>query len=120
MDYQFFWDTTEQPVAKCELDMELFGDWLTNDIGAQLEQIQLLLAAIEQLLNKQQATFNYTKGDYHLRLDADEAELTSRFSQVFEEELPEGTELDEHMACGCGLEDLHHLLINWRNFINKQ
>jgi uncharacterized protein len=117
MDYQFYRDVTGRPIAECELGH--FGDWLSHEIGDDMQAIQGLLANIVQLESKQKRRVVVNGKDYDLVLDQDEAELQFK-TMLWQEddELPEGTELDENLQIGCGLEDIKQLIEAWLDFLD--
>ena len=53
-------NVTGEPLAKCDVESEYFGDWLSHDIGADTVAVATLMAAIEKLLTRQQMEFEYT------------------------------------------------------------
>ncbi len=42
MDFEFVTDVTGQPLAKCDIESEAFGDWLSHDIGTDRAAITAL------------------------------------------------------------------------------
>jgi uncharacterized protein YacL (UPF0231 family) len=120
MDYKFFREVAGKPSAECEDEASTFGDWLTNELGDNTEAVVALLAVIDQLQSGELKTHKLKGHDHTLILDEDEAELHSHLGHWDEDDaLPEGTELDQQDAMGCGLEDLKELLIAWAEFIEK-
>jgi uncharacterized protein YacL (UPF0231 family) len=118
MDYKFVRDVTGTPFAECDAEASVFGDWLNNEIGSKPEAVAAVLQVIEQLQSGQLNAHKLKGRDYTLILDADEAELHSHLGYWDEDaELPEGTELDQQTATGCGLQDLKELLLDWHEFI---
>ncbi|MEP0354725.1 MAG: YacL family protein [Paraglaciecola sp.] len=117
MEYQFSYDFLGKPTAKCELDCELFGDWLTQDVGGNISGIKQLLAIIQQLQTREIQDYSYIGNTYHLLLDYSEAEL-----QLNNASLAPSAKLDiewhEQESAGCGLIDLQHTLEAWLNFID--
>jgi uncharacterized protein YacL (UPF0231 family) len=118
MDYKFVRDVTGAPLAECDEEARIFGDWINNEVGHTPEAVSAILMIIEQLQTGQISTHKIKGHDYTLILDSDEAELHSHLGYWDEDaELPEGTELDQQTAIGCGLEDLKELLLDWHEFI---
>ena len=116
MDYQFYRDITGKALAECEI--EAFADWLSHDLAANQSQITQLLNIIERLENQQIKHEKFRGQDYCLHLNQDEVELEALFVGFADEEaLPEGTEFEEPLLVGCGLEDLKHLLLAWQDFV---
>lgn len=121
MDYKFYKEISGKPVAECEPEASTFGDWLTAELGNNSEAVTALLTIIEQLQSDELQSHKLKGNDYTLILDQDEAELHSHLGYWDEDaELPEGTELDQQTALGCGLEDLKELLLEWQEFIEGQ
>jgi uncharacterized protein YacL (UPF0231 family) len=118
MDYKFVRDITGAPLAECDAEASIFGDWLNNELGNKPEEVAVLLSIIDQLQASELRVYKVKGHDYTLILDTDEAELHTHLGHWDEEtELPEGTELDQQIATGCGLEDLKELLLDWHEFI---
>lgn len=116
MDYQFYRDITDKAVAECEI--EAFGDFLSHDLASNQTQISQLLNTIEQVENQHKKHDKFTGQDYCLHLNQDEVELQALFvGFADEDELPEGTEFEEPLLVGCGLEDFKHLLLAWQDFV---
>ncbi|MEP1384384.1 MAG: YacL family protein [Paraglaciecola sp.] len=118
MEYQFSYDFLGKPTAKCELDCELFGDWLTQDIGNNSSETKQLLAIIQQLQTRKIQEHRYIGNTFHLLLEDSEAEL-----QLNNASLAPSTKLDIEWhgqeSVGCGLVDLQHLLEAWLDFITQ-
>lgn len=122
MDYEFYTTSDGQPLASCQMEGHLFGEWLSHEVSNNYPLLTQILAAIDALNNGQQEHYQYSGQDYVLLLDQDEAELRPKFSGSFHadyDELPEGTELAELQWAGCGLADFHHLLQAWADFVQK-
>ncbi|WP_371196024.1 YacL family protein [Glaciecola sp. SC05] len=118
MDYKFYRDISGKAFAECEAEAATFGDWLSNELSSNADTVSTLLDVIEQLQSGRLSTHKAKGHDYTLILDQDEAELHSHLGFWDEDtELPEGTELDQQIATGCGLQDLKELLIDWHEFI---
>lgn len=120
MDYRFMREISGKPIAQCEDEASSFGDWLTNEIGDDKSATAALLDAIEKLQSSQLATHKLKGHDHTLVLDQDEAMLHNHLGYWDEDQaLPEGTELDQQDAMGCGLQDLKELLISWAEYIEN-
>lgn len=122
MDYQFSHDLLGHPVASCELECEAFGDWLSHDIGQDVEQITLLLNTISQLQTNQLTSYQHNGKEYHLQFDKDEVELilnNNHIQKIASSEDDESQELEDlHIQSGCGLTDFHRLLKAWQKFVS--
>lgn len=118
MDYKFFRELSGKPIAECESEASTFGDWLSNELSNDENAVCEILDMIEKLQSQQLSSHKVKGHDYTLILNEDEAELHSHLGYWNEEEeLPEGTELDQQTEIGCGLQDLKELLLEWRDFI---
>ena len=115
MEYQFSYDVLGQPVAKCELECEAFGDWLSHDIAKDHKQLSLLLEVIKKLQKQQLADYQYIGKIYHLQLDKDEVTLTLN-NETLDLAQAQHVEWDPEISNGCGLIDLQRLLIAWQAF----
>ena len=115
MDFEFLTDVPGEPLAKCDVESEYFGDWLSHDIGADTVAVATLMAAIEKLLTRQQMEFEYTGKIYHLMIADDEVELFLNNTELNHSEFDE--DLAEGPVSGCGLMDFANLLENWLAFI---
>lgn len=119
MDYKFLRDVSGKPIAQCE-EVSTFGDWLTDDLGGNSEKVSALLETISQLQTNQLSTHKLKGQNYTMVLDQDEALLHIHLGYWDEDaDLPEGTELDQQSAVGCGLEDLKDLIVAWEEFIGN-
>lgn len=118
MDYKFFRDIGGKAFAECESEVSTFGDWLSNELSNNDEKVSAILDVIKQLQNGEFSTHKIKGHDYTLILDSDEAELHAHLGYWDDDiALPEGTELDQQTAVGCGLQDLKELLVEWQRFI---
>jgi uncharacterized protein YacL (UPF0231 family) len=122
MDYQFSHDILGHPVAKCELDCEAFGDWLSHDIADDVGQIIMLIDVINQLQTNRITDYQHNGKEYHLQLDKDEVELilnNNQIQNIAPAEDDESQELEDlHIQAGCGLADFYKLLKAWQQFIS--
>ncbi|MFT2090040.1 YacL family protein [Paraglaciecola sp. 2405UD69-4] len=116
MEYQFSYDLLGKPTAKCELDCELFGDWLTQDMSENSNSTEELLAIIQQLLAREIQDYCFISDTFHLLLDDSEAELKVNNADLA---ASVNLEVEWHSedSAGCGLIDLQHILEAWLDFI---
>ena len=114
MDFEFLTDVTGQPLARCDMESEYFGDWLSHDIGSNTTLIASLLGSLDALVERKTADFEYTGKIYHLVVADEEVDLFLNNVELadsqFEDEQPEGP------VAGCGLVELRHLLASWQEF----
>ena len=116
MDYEFYRDIGSTPVAQCEISA--FGDWLTSDLAANTAKIEQLMAIIDALQRAEKKAAVFTGNDYRLQFSQDEVEIAALFvGFADEDELPEGTEFEDPLIQGCGLDDFHRLLLAWQEFV---
>lgn len=115
MDFDFVTDVTGQPLAKCDLETEAFGDWLSHDIGTDKAAISALLNMLQQLLDRQIIDYEFTGKIYHIQITEDEVDLFLNNNELthyeFEDETIDGP------VSGCGLVEFKHLLESWLSFI---
>ncbi|WP_158971167.1 YacL family protein [Paraglaciecola sp. L3A3] len=114
MDFQFQTDITGLPIAKCDIECEAFGDWLSHDLSVDQGQIDELLEKIDQLLNKKLIQYTFIGKIYHLVFESDEVELILNNSDVSSSEFSE--QISDQQITGCGLIDLQNLLLEWKSF----
>ncbi|APE04659.1 hypothetical protein CW735_04090 [Alteromonas sp. MB-3u-76] len=115
MDFQFRTDMLGEPSAKCDIECEAFGDWLSNDLGTDRESINTVLDAIENLLCRNIPEYQFIGKEYTLTIEDDEVILTLNHNETSHKEFAE--DYDEEMQAGCGLADFKHLLQEWKAFI---
>ncbi|NVK54276.1 MAG: YacL family protein [Alteromonadaceae bacterium] len=116
MDFEFMTDVTGQPLAKCDIESEALGDWLSHDIGTNKNAINSLLQSIEQLHNNQRTDVDIIGKIYHLSIADDEVELFLNNNQTNHSEFED--DYDDGPIAGCGLVEFNHLLESWLEFIN--
>ncbi|MCF2948388.1 YacL family protein [Paraglaciecola aquimarina] len=114
MEFQFRKGITGLPLAKCDLECEAFGDWLSHDLGTDRAKIKDLLEIVEQLLNKRLAHYELSGKEYYLTFEDDEVLLSLNNNQTTVDEFAEDYDPDE--STGCGLIDFKHLLEQWAIF----
>ena len=143
MDYQFSTDLYQQPVAKCSMEHEAFGHWLTDEIGKDTTKLIKILKKIDQLEsnNCKHAVFSGT--EFQLRLNQEDAIVFSSFlgespddqlddvdSALFNHDQNDlgsmGFDTDElslddqNGHAECGLEDFKDFLLSWQEFISNK
>ncbi|OFC69274.1 YacL family protein [Alteromonas confluentis] len=115
MDFEFLTDVTGQPLARCDMESEYFGDWLSHDIGSDKALITSLLHNLDRLLGRQIPDYEFVGKIYHLTIADEEVDLFLNNNDIadsqFEDEQPDGP------VAGCGLVELKHLLASWQAFI---
>ena len=81
--------------------------------------IEQLLQDIERVQQGELELITLHSGGYTLQLGDDEAEISANVVQFdFADELePDMAYYDEEQMSGCGLDDLRHLLLAWREFV---
>jgi uncharacterized protein YacL (UPF0231 family) len=117
MDYQFARDLLNNPYAKCELEYEGFGDWLTHDLMAQRQAIKTLLNTVSKLLQRELLSHQYNGTLYHLIFEDDEVSLFINHHQVSHPEFSDDGE-DNYPIAGCGLVDFKQLIDAWSDFVS--
>ena len=147
MDYQFTKDIDRTPVAKCSMEHEAFGEWLTVDIKDQKAVIEQIISQANSLARNPGLNWQLTTDHYHLTLTSEDAILrashlfnsTDSFgdfdnsfsSQAHDEyqgdtlfgdagfEEDELSTDDQHGSAMCGLEDFQDLVEGWKDFIES-
>lgn len=120
MEYDFFPSSLGSPIAEFSSGFEAIGDWMSNDIGADVEVIEQLLTMIDQLENRQKLEHEFISAQYLLHMDQHEVELKFKYDVQYSTQL---TAEEEHAmsienGAGCGLTDLKIALQKWREYIN--
>lgn len=115
MDFEFVTDVTGMPLAKCDIESEAFGDWLSHDISVDKNTIITLLSNIDKVLKHQLTHYEFIGKIYHLTIADDEVELFINSGQSQHSEFDD--DYSELAAAGCGLIECKHLLTNWLEFI---
>jgi uncharacterized protein YacL (UPF0231 family) len=116
MEFQFSKDIFGQPLAKCELECEVFGDWLSHDLGLNLSDLTTLHGKVEQLLNKDLLDFEWQGKEYHLTFTQYEVNICLMHSEPTSDEFIDT--FDQEQNCGCGLVDFKNMLSEWQKFIS--
>ena len=121
MDYRFFYNERQIPTARLSMDHEAFGLWLSDELGNDKEQLDVILQAIGQLEAGVQREYQWQGRDFLLHLTREDAEVTAlTLLQEYSREELEGEDLDfydSESRAACGLEDFKDLLIEWRDFL---
>lgn len=119
MDYEFIKRADGVLQVKLAMGHEAFGHWLNEEVATNLVTIEQLLQDIERVQQGELELITLHSGGYTLQLGDDEAEISANVVQFdFADELePDMAYYDEEQMSGCGLDDLRHLLLAWREFV---
>ena len=119
-----FWYEGRRPIARLPLEQQAFGSWLSDEISADLTLINTLLTNVELLLDGELQEYRWQGKEALLLLNREEAEVVANAllqnQQQHDELQPDDPDLDWHdsdMSSGCGLEDFHELLLDWKAFV---
>lgn len=115
MDYEYRYNSQNQPVAEFSMGHEAIGRWITDELGASSAKIQELLGVIEAIENTQLAQKTIFGRELTLSLSQEDVEITAAFDT--DEELPEDTNLSEdESTASCGLPDFKQAVEEWLEF----
>lgn len=119
MEYEFIRGLDGQARARLAMGQEVFGRWLSEELGGDLVRIEALLASIDALQRGEQEQISQIGRIFSLHMEADEVELMDNALHLTPEEglEPELHYYDDESMAGCGLEDLAGLLRAWRAFL---
>ena len=120
MDYEFFLNEYDRPIAEFSLGFEAFGRWFSEQLKDQ-HAITELLEIVEQLEQHRINRRQLFSTDSYLLLTQDEVEVKAvALETEVEQELPENTRLyDDEAYASSGLPDFKHALIAWQRFVNE-
>jgi uncharacterized protein YacL (UPF0231 family) len=117
MDYELQRDSHGRHQAKFSMGHEALGLWLSEEVGANLQQIDGLLEKIGQLLNQTCWEYRRTGREFHLTMSLDGIEVrAARLDEVDDETIEGLSHYDQESEAGCGLDDFRQLLEAWRAF----
>ncbi|WP_409421093.1 YacL family protein [Pseudaeromonas sp. ZJS20] len=119
MEYEFIRDTQGRLKAKVAMGQEVFGRWLSEELGADLPRLEALLADIAALEAGEKEQVSHYGQAFSLHLESEEVELVDNALRFeFDEELePDLSYYDEESLGGCGLVDFALLLRAWQQFV---
>jgi len=143
MDYQFSTDLYQHPIAKCSMEHEAFGHWLTDEIGRNTAKLISILEKIDQLEHNHCKHAVFSGTEFQLKLNQEDAIVFSSFlgespedhmddldspmfnrgPNDFESMGFEADELsldDQNGHAECGLEDFKDFLLSWQEFISNK
>lgn len=106
-------------MAEFSMDHEVFGRWLTEELGDNLALAKQVLAKIELLMDGELSHWHLTGGDLTLAADNEQVRIfvsAIDFDEDFD--IEDGMNLyDMESESYCGLEDFHHALSQWISFL---
>lgn len=121
MEYDFYTDDLDHPTARCSMESEAIGRWLTDECTS-IAQCEHLLRVMTELIHQKRFDYQQASEDWLLRMtvtDVDVAANTLGFEP--DEELPEDLSLyDLESMAACGLEDFKALLEKWLIFLAER
>ncbi len=128
MEYHFTTDFTSKPKAKCSMDHEAFGHWLTEEVSNKKDRITKLNEGIKNIELGVQKTFLLEGSDYALKLTREDAIISATdigfqgfddliYDEDVDFEIDELALDDQQGHAMCGLEDFKELISAWQDFI---
>jgi len=121
MEYRFRKDTLNDAYrVDFSMGHEAFGSWLMSEIGANRQDVEMLMTRISaiKLLNDDAEDLILGR-DFSLTLTPDDALIRANSLNI-DSELPEGEDFshyDDESASACGLDDFETMLQSWLEFI---
>ena len=118
MDYEFRTDLLGRHTAAFPMGHEALGNWLTSELGANVQRIEAVLAALQRIENRQSWEFELEGTEYGLQLSPEEAVVRANSLFVDVDELNDGMDYyDAESVAQCGLDDFKALLLDWIRFV---
>ncbi|GAA4500151.1 YacL family protein [Pseudaeromonas paramecii] len=119
MEYEFIRDTQGRLKAKVAMGQEVFGRWLSEELGTDLTRLEALLADIAALESGDKEQVSHYGPGFSLHLESEEVELVDNALRFeFDEGLePDLSYYDDESLGGCGLVDFAQLLRAWQQFV---
>ena len=127
MDYHFQRNFSGQPEAHFSMDHEAIGNWLTEELGNNNQQLEHLLHVIDSLEKGQRWEYFDDGIDYRVHLTRDGVAISAALLES-ESALPEPFEgcdvlaqleyYDHECMSQCGLDDFKQLLLGWQAFLD--
>lgn len=124
MEYQYQFDsTTGNARAIFSFEHEVFGPWLEVEVGNDVEKVQKILEAIDQVSHGLSQEEVIDGSEYTLIIDKDDVSISTNVG-LNGKEMPEnlveqGLGFDEACSAMCGLDDFRNLILSWIRFITK-
>ncbi|WP_075173844.1 YacL family protein [Neptunomonas phycophila] len=118
MEYDFYIDDLNHPTARCSMESEAIGRWLTDECTS-IAQSEHLLRVITELIHQKRFDYQQASEDWLLRMTGTDVEVVAN-TLGFEPdvELPEDLSFyDLESMADCGLEDFKALIENWLIFL---
>ncbi|MGV6989179.1 YacL family protein [Testudinibacter sp. P80/BLE/0925] len=123
MDFQFSFDYSGKPIARCSMEHEALSNWINSEIYGDTQKLAAVFALIEQAKQNRnpQAELRLIGHEFTLSLDGEEVMVQAN-NLAFDntEEMEEGfSYYDQESLAFCGLEDFEHFLLQYRTFSQK-
>ena len=120
MDYDFRRDLYGRYQARFSMGHEALGQWLTEELGTDNNQIDSLLDKIEQLQNRQCWQHQLAGKAFTLSMNRDGIEVGANLLDDMTDEAPEELSFyDQESQTCCGLDDFRQLLMAWKSFVQN-
>lgn len=124
MDYQFKRDIYGNPIAKISMEQELFGRWITDDLGSNLNRVEQFISIICQIEVGQRGYYQTHTGNFEVLLSMTEVEISMSdgdlhggYNEQENQFIDESDLHGETLESSCGLTDIKSVLESWRDYI---
>jgi len=120
MEYDYYFDSQGRPQAQFSMDHELFGQWLSDEVGNDQSICQSLIKQIEILESGNTGELTIQGKELTLTLTSYEVTICNDpYGFDDDDELSEhGLEAMENHA-GSGLPDFKAVVLDWKTFITN-
>ena len=118
MDYQLLRNDDNEPEAIFSDSHLALGQFLTHELGANIQSINDICDAITQLENNTLTSYEWLGKEFKLCIEKHGVSIKAFvLDQDCLDELPESTQLyDEDYICDCGFFDFSEVLNDWKLF----
>jgi hypothetical protein len=118
VDYQLLRNDDNKPEAIFSGSHLALGQFLTHELGTNIEAINEICEAIAQFENNILTSYEWLGREFKLSIENHGVSIKDFvLDQDCFDELPESTQLyDEDSICDCGLLDFSDLLNDWKVF----
>ena len=120
MDYEFSFNDFDQPIAEFSMGHELFGQWLSDEVGDDAERCQTLINEIEQLEFNNHGEKVLVGKRLTLTLTPQDAFIVGEEYDDNDQTFLADNGLEElELQAECGLQDFKITVADWKTFITK-
>ncbi|TCS40358.1 YacL family protein [Reinekea marinisedimentorum] len=120
MDYEFSFDDFGQPLAEFSMGHELFGQWLSDEIGSSTERCTALIHEIEQLEFNNLGEKTLFGQRLTLTLSPQDAMIVGEEYDDADQTFLQDNGLEQQeLQAECGLQDFKIAVVDWKVFIGE-